>query len=197
LSVLLEGAAAIGIQHTPYGNPASFGEPRGLWTGEADVAGDATGGFIRVAFVPQSPITTTVIADQRRQYVYFVDGATIEGGPAFIATYTVAVIAHWARANFALDRRFFWTKTVETLEVAGQRVAREFLIEAQMQRTPIFWDTQELAIGTAELVVLTVDGNVNNNEHRFRAYGRYYDRQLLSNRSFGRLVAPPPVAPGE
>jgi len=27
------------------------------------------------------------------------------------------------------------------------------------------------------------------------AFGRYYDRQLLGNRAFGRLVAPPPGFP--
>jgi len=191
----LTGASQVGIQHIPYGNPASLGEPFGLWAGEADVAGDASGGHILLDFGPSSPITAPTLPDQRRQYVYFVDGAMITGGPSDPDTFTCQIDMHMARANFALDRRYFHSLSTTTSLVAGLWSPDRSLIDHHMIRTPVFWDTQELAIGTAHIVRLVAAVNVDGNEHRFRAFGRYYDRQLLANRSFGRLVAPPPVAP--
>jgi len=41
---------------------------------------------------------------------------------------------------------------------------------------------------------MTLQLNVDNNESEFSCYGPYYDRQILANRGFGRLVSPPAIS---
>lgn len=178
----------------PYGNPASLGEPLGLWIGEANVAGDASGGFLEVRFVPQNPATTPTLSDHRRRHVFFVDGLQIQSS-LDSGNFAGRIICHWARANVTLGDRFF--HAVVRIPLAVQAVFRPDgpLMEDWMTRTPVFWDTQELAAGAPGICDLSAENNVNTATYVARAYGRYYDRQLLSNRSFGRLVSPPPVAP--
>ncbi len=178
-----------------YGNPASLGEPLGLWAGEANVTGDGTGGHVQVGFEPQNPTATPTLPDQRREYIYFVDGIGFasNGEPGLI---TAHIPMHMARSNVALARRFHWHKsTTSANQGNGTFVPTEDLVGAHTSRMPVFWDTQELASSNDIIVEIFASINTNAVVYRYRCYGRYYDRQLLANRSFGRLVAPPPVAP--
>lgn len=180
-----------------YGNPASLGEPLGLWSGEADVTGDASGGFVQVSFQPQNPTLTPTLIDQRREFCYFIDGAGIQSS-VDPGNMSVHVFMHMARSNAALDIRPFHAISFPALANGQQFNPSGDLLTEAIKRMPIFWDTQELA-STAQIansiMFLQLENNVNLAVSRFRAYGRYYDRQVVTNRSFGRLISPPPVAP--
>lgn len=177
----------------PYGNPGSLGEPLGLWVGTATVVGDASGGFVSVTFEPQNPTTTPTLADQRREYVYFIDGVRITS--SVTGNFTIIIFMHMARSNSALVTPFTHTRTLPDLaDGVGTFRPNGSLMEERMTRTPIFWDTQELATGGNGLVQLIAENNVLVANYRFEAYGRYYQRGVLSNRAFGRLVSPPAMS---
>lgn len=181
-----------------YGNPASLGEPLGLWTGQALVTGDATGGSVTLIFITQNPTDTPTLNDQRREFCWFIDNVSIRATPADPGNVSCQVLSHFARSNVVLPIPF-GTAVSRTVQGDGlDFIPTGPLLEPQTLRQPLFWDTQELADAsgpTQNLIVLRAQLNVLANTYAFRAYGRYYDRQVLANRSFGRLIAPPPVAP--
>ena len=182
------------VLNAPYGNPGSFGEPLGHFSGMAPIGGDASAGFTRVTFVPQNPTTTPTLPDHRRQYVWFLDGATVHDGSTSPNDIGVEVFTHWARANQAVAVPAVFQQTVPSRLVAGQFFPAGILLPTAISRLPIFWGPQELAGTSNAIVRITLETNVNNNESEFSCYGRYYDRQILSNRGFGRLVAPPAIS---
>lgn len=165
-----------------------------MWSGVAPIGGDASGGFTRVTFVPQNPTDTPTLPDHRRQFVWFVDGASVHDGPTDPFTMSVEVFTHWARPNAALAMPALYQVGVDSFASASQFKPSRPLIPEGISRLPIFWDTQELAGTNNQIVVITLNTNVNNNESEFSAYGRYYDRQLLANRGFGRQVQPPAIS---
>jgi len=181
------------VLNVPYGNPGSVGEPLGIWTGRANLVGDATGGAVELVFVPQNPTTTPTLDDHRRQYVWFIDAAGIivdaepMAGGARIQT-------HWARPNSALPNPLDMLMVHDFRSLAGFFGPIEPLIPDAWQRIPIFFDTQELASGNNTLVTLRCLTNVDLANYTFSAYGRYYDRSILSNRAFGRLISPVAVS---
>lgn len=185
--------AEVVVGHFPYGNPGSVGEPLGIWAGESNVTGDATGGAVDVDFEPQNPALTPTLADQRRQYVYFIDDAMIivDSNPGQLSA---QVSPHWARANSAIGARFRGVISRDALTTDGNLFAPIGLLVPDSSRTPIFWDTQELAGANNQIVRLTAENNVLAADYEFRAWGRYYDRQVLSNRAFGRLISPVAVS---
>jgi len=182
------------VLNVPYGNPGSLGEPLGIWTGRATVTGNATGGDIQVRFSPQNPILTPTLPDQRLQYVWFIDAAGITVGTAGGGNQGARLNTHWARPNSALPSPLDMMVVRDGLFNGNLEGASDPLIPAAWQRIPLFWDTQELATGNQVLVHLQVENNVNLVNHTFSAYGRYYDRQILSNRGFGRLISPAAVS---
>jgi len=191
--VAVSGRVVAGI--FAYGNPASVGEPLGLFHGQAQLTGDVTGTQVSVSFELQNPSLTPTLSDQRREYVLFIDGVEMTSD-ADAGNWSVRGAMHLARSNVALApvqmRR---AGTVMVDNGSSVFIPDEVLWPAEWQRMPIFWDTQELAVGQQDFLTLQFENNVNNQVYDFACYGRYYDRQLLSNRSFGRLVSPPPVAP--
>jgi len=182
------------VLNQPYGNPGSLGEPLGIFSGVAPVGGDATGGFTRVTFVPQNPTTTPTLEDQRRQYVWFLDGMTVHDGAVTPVGIGFEVFTHWARPNVALAMPAVWNAAFVDDALAGQFFPRQAAIPEAISRLPIFWDTQELAGTNNQICRITLAVNVNNNEAEFSCYGRYYDRQILANRGFGRLIQPPAIS---
>ena len=186
-------AADVVVLQVPYGNPGSLGEPLGLWTGRALVVGDGSGGDVELRFLPQNPGTTPTLPDQRLQYVWFLDGAGIHADltPGNVS---VGLATHWARSNSALDSPLSMVVVRDT-QTDGLRFAPiDDLVPEAWKRVPIFWDTQELVSGSSVLVHLQAQTNTNTANYTFSAYGRYYDKQILSNRSFGRLISPPAVS---
>jgi len=178
-----------------YGNPESVGEPLGLWGVQSDVTGDASGGFLQVSCRPQNPTDTPTLDDRRRQYVYFLDYATIfantEPGPL-----TAEVRMHFARSNAAITPPIRAVVTRDALQGQTNLFSPDApLLPPNVERWPIFWDTQELAAGDDNIVILSALINTLATIYRVRAFGRYYDRQILSNRAFGRLVAEPSDLP--
>lgn len=182
------------VLNQPYGNPGSLGEPLGVFSGAAAVGGDASGGFTRVTFVPQNPSDTPTLPDQRRQYVWFLDGATIRVAGTTPGSIAVEVFTHWARPQVALAMPALYQNVALVTIVAGSFFPRGRLLTDQMSRLPIFWDTQELAATNNQICRLTLGVNNDNDESEFSCYGRYYDRQILANRGFSRLVSPPAIS---
>jgi len=176
----------------PYGNPASLGEPLGIWTGEANVTGDASGGFIQVSFAA----AVAPLPDERRQYIFFCDGLSLSAttDPGSISG---AILTHWARANSALGDRFRHQISRPSLNAGGGFFPQGPLMETYMTRMPIFFDEVSIGVSEVRLIQLNAETNTLATVYLARAYGRYYDRQILSNRSFGRLISPPPIAPGD
>jgi len=182
------------VLQVPYGNPGSLGEPLGLWTGRATVTGDASGGDIQVRFVPQNPTTTPLLDDQRLQYVWFIDAACAFNDAGDPGNISARIQTHWARPNSALPNPLDMVKTVDSRPDGLIIGPVDELIPAAWQRIPIFWDSQELVAGNVSLVHLQIQANVDLSGNTFSAYGRYYDRQILSNRGFGRLISPEAVS---
>jgi len=182
------------VLHVPKGNPGSLGEPLGIWTGRATVTGDASGGDIQLRFKPQNPTTTPTLADQRLQYVWFIDAAGILSDASPPGNLSARIQTHWARPNSALANPLDMANVRATLNDGLIRASEGPLIPAAWQRIPIFFDSQELTSGNDVLVHLQVQLNVDLSNNTFSAYGRYYDRQILSNRSFGRLISPPAIS---
>jgi len=173
-----------------YGNPGSLGEPLGLWSGRATVTGDATGGGIQVRFEPQNPTLTPTLDDQRLQYVWFLDAAGVIADVSS-GNHSIRLQTHWARPNSAL------TNPLDLISIHDSRTdgqnfgpLRDPMVPTAWQRIPIFWDAQELASGNQALTTLVTQNNIDAGNYTFSAYGRYYDRQILGNRSFGRLISP-------
>lgn len=183
------------VRETSYGNPSSVGEPLGLWNGEVEITGDASGGFVTVQFQPNTPTNSPTIPDKRRQYLYFTDGVIGRANtdPGIISA---RCRMHNARGNTAI------TPPYETM-IARASVRAETnlfapngsLLDRFQDRMPQFWDTQELADNNDDLVIVTWFTNTLNTLYNAKVSGRYYDRQVVSNRSFGRLIAPAPIAP--
>lgn len=186
-------AVTIVVLNVPYGNPGSVGEPLGIWTGKAAVVGDASGGSVECRFVPQNPTTTPTLDDQRQQYVWFLDAVGIltdqdEGNVS------ARLQTHWARSNTLLGPPLDVAIVLDTIfdgVVFGPIIN---LVPKEWSRIPIFWDTQELASGGLALAQLSVQTNTLNTNYTFSVAGRYYDRQVLSNRAFGRLISPVAVS---
>lgn len=180
------------VLEQPYGNPGSLGEPLGIWYGAADVTGDATGGFVACAFEPQNPTTTPTLPDQRRTRVYFCDGVQIKPkGAADPGNMAIMVKSHWARANSALNEGMELTVLRNAQSDGNNWFPSGVLRVPNMERMPIFWDTEDMSLSSNEhLVDLRIENNNNLQQTAFRAYGRFYDKAILANRAFGRLIQP-------
>jgi len=189
-------AVDIVILEQPYGNPGSLGEPLGLWYGEANVQGDGTGGFVAVQFVPRNAQTTPTLPDARRQYVYFCDGALATSfGTVSPGDISVQYGTHWARANASLTERFRHIFAAQVLQISTSFIPRTPIFQAYVSRLPMFWTDRELILGSLiDLVTIRYETNDALNIYNARCYGRYYDKQILANRAFGRLVSPPAIS---
>jgi hypothetical protein len=150
---------------------------------------------VTIQVVPQNPTDTPTLEDQRRQYVYFVDGMNLSTN-ADVGNMVGDIFTHTARSNVLLTPPFEEMIVRRGLDRGGAIFAPEGpLMSDGAHRYPIFWDTQELAGVQNQICVIGAQNNVLAVQYRMRAFGRYYDRQVLSNRSFGRLISPPPIVP--
>lgn len=181
------------IAEFPYGNPRSLGEPLGLWLVGAVLTGDATGGTAILSFRARNPTDTPTLPDARRQYVYFCDGIRMSAD-ADPGNTSAQILMHMARANAAVTPPFTVMHADDPIDDGTRFTNRDPIVTPQMARMPVFWDTQELAAGNSVVIQLDWENNVNLANYSGEAYGRYYDRQILGNRGFGRLVAPPAIS---
>jgi len=165
-----------------------------MWVGVAGVAGDATAGFTRVTFVPQNPATTPTLDDHRRVYMWMLDGVSINDGAVDPLSCSVEIFNHWASPGGFAAAGVWYQKTVDMSETGGQFKPLTSLVDPEVARMPIFWDNAAIPFTPAEIVRLTLQRNTDNNEATFIAWGRYYDRQVLANRAFGRLVQPAAIS---
>lgn len=182
------------VLEQPYGNPGSFGEPLGIYSGAADLAGDATGGTIQLAFVPRNPFTTAGLPDARREFVYFTDGVSLRIldsiGPGSIrAEYRT----HWARANAAIGNNSRHIISSTPINIDGEWTSRDPLYHDYIARFPQFWSSDNLGGQDIDLVFFRIEINENGATYELRCWGRYYDKQILANRAFGRLIQPPAI----
>lgn len=184
-------AVTINVGLFPYGNPGSVGEPLGILAGTVIVTGDASGGFVQVVWVVQNPTTNPTLADQRRQYVFFIDDfrTTVNADPGNVE---VNVFAHFDRPNVALGPPFTHIE-VSDMIVGANGVFHNSLpwLDGRTSRLPIFWAPRELADNIGNIAEVNFQNNVDTKTYRVEVLGRYYDHGILSQRGFGRLIAPP------
>jgi len=181
----LSVTATATTRFTAYGNPGSIGEPSGLFAGEINATGDASGGTVTADFGTNE--------SERLQFVWFFDGVDViaNTNPGRVSR---EILTHWARANSAIGQRFAHRKNVPTATDGAVFYPTEDLMSDYITRTPVFWDTQELAVGSTRLCTIRAATNTLATSYEFRIYGRYYDKQILNNRGFGRLVSPAAVS---
>lgn len=183
---------AINVGEFPKGNPGSLGEPLGIWNAQAAITGDASGGFVALQLRPQNPISTPGAADHRRQYAYFVDGVHLTSEAAM--NHSVSIFMHMERSNNALANPFSYVRVRPAIDDGrGIFIAGGPLFEEQVSRMAVWWEAQEL-IAEEFIMQLIWETNVDLDSYRGEAYGRYYDRQIVGNRGFGRLIAPPAIS---
>ena len=165
----------------------------GLFLGQGVQTGDGTGGNVEVAFRPQNPTDTPTLADQRLQYIYFVDGvqmsANQDPGNAF-----ARIVLHMARANVAIAPPFQHLQAFDMIDDGLAFSPTRPPIADHWTRTPVFWDPQELLSGNNNIVQLGYENNVNLAAYTSAVFGRYYGRQVLGNRAFGRLISPAAIS---
>jgi len=184
------------VLEQPYGNPGSLGEPLGLWMGTAVIAGDMSGGAVELGWVPQNPLITPLLSDKRREHVYFCDGGSMQTlGSTSPGEHVVSYETHWAPANVALPQQFAYRFIGSTITQGTVHQPREPIYADYVARMPIFWEASQLGlISQSKLATMTWEVNNVANSYRALIYGRYYDRQILANRAFSRLVSPPAVS---
>ena len=183
-------AVVVNVGLFPYGNPGAPGEPLGLLGGTVVVTGDASGGTVQVGWVVQNPTTNPTLPDQRLQYIFFVDDmrTTADGNPNDI---DISVFTHFDRPNVALGPPFTHRETSGTnLGAFGLFTNTSPWLDGRTSRMPIFWSPRELADNIGNIAEVNFETNTNLASYRAEILGRYYDRQLLSQRGFGRLIAP-------
>lgn len=179
----------------PYGNPGSLGEPLGIWSGAADVAGDATGGFVSISFEPRNPVLTPTLDDARRQYVYFADGVSIVVPSSLdVGFMSASYETHWARANVAITLGSRWIMSAQSINIGNTRTSLQPLHAPEISRFPMYWDPQDLDGVENRMVTLRIQTNDILALYQGKAWGRYYDRQILANRAFSRLVSPAAIS---
>jgi len=187
-------AVTVIVNNQPYGNPGSLGEPLGIFAGDAVATGDATGGTVQINFNPQNPTDTPTLDDHRLQYVWFIDQVSTSVDAA-AGSLGLLVFGHYARPNQALATPMTIRSNVaQGAAPAGVRAPERGWRIPGIDRFPIFWDTQELAAGNNVIVNMIYATNVDLASYRFQVMGRYYDKQVLTNRAFGRLIGPPGIS---
>lgn len=187
-------AVVVNVGLFPYGNPGAPGEPLGILAGTTVVTGDATGGFVQVSWVVQNPTTNPTLRDQRLEYIFFVDDIRTSVG-SDPGNADVAVFAHFDRPNITLGPPFTH-REVSDFIVAGSGLFGnvEPWLQGRTSRMPIFWAPRELADNIGNIAEVNFQTNVDTAGYRVEILGRYYDRQLLSQRGFGRLIADPALS---
>jgi len=188
-------AVDINVLLAPYGNPGSVGEPLGLLVGTVVIVGDASGGFVQVTWVVQNPTNNPTLQDQRLQYVFFVDDIRSTVDAAGTGNIEALVFSHMDRANSALGPPFTHREVNGSVNgAAGVRTNTNPWLQGLTSRLPIFWAPRELADNLGNIAEVNFGTNVDMANYRIEIMGRYYDKQVLSNRAFGRLIAPEAVS---
>ena len=164
----------------PVGHPLKLADPMGVWTGEANVTGDASGGVIGHSFV--------VPTDAERRFVFTIDWVTMVTDTAVDPGNALIVVhQHHELANVTLDdeRRAI----VDTLLTAANFTAQFHLLTDWLSRHPIWW-RRDFGGTQAERRLLQLVFGTNNNTQIIqpRAGGRFFDARILASPDFARLL---------
>lgn len=161
------------------GAPLSLADPLGIWSGEANVTGDLTGGIIEHGFM----------ADDGNQlkYVYLTDwlslltDTTVDPGEAF-----ARIVHHHELANITLDNNRF--TTVPTRQSRTNRIAEMHTLTEWLHAAPVYW-RRETANVDAQRMIVALGFLTNNNGQisQPRAGGRFWDARILSSPAFWRV----------
>lgn len=184
-------AVTINVLLTPEGNPGSVGEPLGHLVGTVVVVGDASGGFLQVGWVVQNPTNNPTLPDQRLGNLFFIDDVrtTVNQNPG---NADLNIFTHGDRPNVALGPPFTH-REVNDFIVGANGVfsnAGPWLPNGATSRLPIFWNPRELADNIGNIAEVNFQTNVDLASYRVEIFGRYYDKSVLSNRAYGRLISP-------
>lgn len=161
------------------GSHARVGDPLGIWGGQADITGDASGGHLEHGFMAPD--------GSERRHVYVVDYASVStGGGADPGNCEFGIRFHHELANVTLDD--IKHTVVDTLLAGTIRVAAIGLEESFLRSWPIYW-RRDLGQSDVEqeFTFMRLETNVNLQVVRYRAGGRFFDARVLSSRDFWEL----------
>lgn len=167
------------VAEIPAGIPARLADPVGIWTGQADVTGDATGTFVALAW--------DVDATSTRRFVYVIDTMSVTATTASdVGNCRVTVRNRMALANVNLDAT---REAVVDFAVAdGDRQVADFhLLKDFMRSFPIFWQRD---FGGVQIVRTVIQNNIDTVVYTFRIGGRFWDARILGSRDFQALWRP-------
>lgn len=170
------------IAELPAGVPGRIGDPLGVFGGESNVLGDATGGSLTLAFmVPNFPNPLELAR------VYVIDWVSAEADDLVdFGALRVAVVHHHELANVTLDNTR--THIVPADLTAVVRVAQTADLQRWLSAMPVWW-RRDLGGTDGERMFVRLSVGVNNlgQTIRFRVGGRYYDARVLATRDFWGL----------
>jgi len=155
-------------------------DPVAIFSGEADVTGDASGGNLAHTF--------TITSGLERKYVYLIDWASFHTNLTTGGALDMVVYHHHELANITLNQRR--VASFETIAIAlgfGHEEAGKI---GFLNAFPIWW-RREFGGTDIERALLTqrVEANVDLSVNAFRIGGRVFDARILASPDFWHLFA--------
>jgi len=160
------------------GVPARMADPLGVWSGEAQVTGDAGGGTLGHRF--------TVPSGGEQRFVFVIDHVmTSKDSATAGGDILIRVQHHHELANQTLDNSRL---TVGPTRVVATHVFQASDVDRWLKTYPVWWRRDfGGTVAERELVRITWGTNVDGDVHEIRASGRFYDARILASRDFWTL----------
>lgn len=164
------------------GMPTRLGEPLGVFGGEANLTGDASGSTLEHGFM--------IPAGDEQRMVLVVDWAQTETDTAAVSPgdLRVAILHHHELANVTLENT---RATSFAVRQPGNIFTYELSPFPQWARAmPVWWRRDLGGTDGERMFVRFTLNNINLQVYRFRIGGRFFDARILASPDWHRLVFP-------
>ena len=162
------------------GGSTRLADPVAVFSGEADLTGDASGGNLSHTF--------QATPGQERKYVYLIDWATVHTNLTTAGALAIRVFHHHELANITLDNRR--VAAFETLQTALGFQHDEAGKLAFLNAFPVWWRRDFGGTDFERAIISqTLEANVDGSLNQFRVGGRVFDARILSSPDFWHLFA--------
>lgn len=160
------------------GGSSRLAEPVAIFSGEADVTGDATAGNLAHTF--------TIRAGNERRYVYLIDYASFHTNLTTAGAKNLRIFQHHELANIALDGRR--VAAWETFQSGLGFQHEEQGLWDFLHAFPIWWKRDFGGTDLERALLETrVEANVDTSINTFRIAGRVFDARILASPDFWHL----------
>lgn len=168
------------VGHIPVGGRFRMSHPQSMWSAEANVTGDATGGPVQHSFM--------VPTGEELQHVYVIDWAAfLTDTVADPGAMRIEIRHHHELANATLDneRRLFLPTGLSS---TNWSITANANLQPFLRAMPIWW-RRDLGGTNGERAFLNMLLSTNNlaQVYQFRAGGRVYDARILAAPDFWEL----------